>query len=136
MLNSPYVGGYSLVTVRIVFLFLMIRRPARSTRTDTLFPSTTPCRSPRSKRSSGLRRGKALDPAFIACVSGARRRPGGESSMRVLLNGSSGWLGRTLDPLLGENGNKVTGLDVVPGAHTDVIGTVADRALVDRTRFV
>jgi len=53
--------------------------------------------------------------------------------MRVLLTGSSGWLGRTLAPLLGENGHKVTGLDVVPGAHTDVIGTVADRALVERT---
>src|SRR3546814_15315304 len=53
--------------------------------------------------------------------------------MRVLLTGSSGWLGRTLAPLLGENGHKVTGLDVVPGAHTDVIDTVADRALVERT---
>jgi len=53
--------------------------------------------------------------------------------MRVLLTGSSGWLGRTLAPLLTENGHQVTGLDVVPGAHTGVIGTVADRALVDRT---
>src|SRR3546814_6339948 len=53
--------------------------------------------------------------------------------MRVLLTGSSGWLGRTLAPLLGENGHKVTGLDVVLGTHTDVIDTVADRALVERT---
>src|SRR3546814_6102055 len=30
-----------------VFLFLMIRRPPRSTRTDTLFPYTTLFRSPR-----------------------------------------------------------------------------------------
>src|SRR3546814_17804685 len=29
-----------------VFFFLMIRRPPRSTRTDTLFPYTTLCRSP------------------------------------------------------------------------------------------
>lgn len=53
--------------------------------------------------------------------------------MRVLLTGSSGWLGRYLAPLLAENGHSVTGLDVVPGAHTGVIGSVADRALVERT---
>ena len=52
--------------------------------------------------------------------------------MRVLLTGSSGWLGRTLAPLLVEHGHRITGLDVVPGAHTDVIGTVADRALIER----
>src|SRR3546814_2914332 len=34
------------------FFFLMIRRPPRSTRTDTLFPYTTLFRSPASTRSS------------------------------------------------------------------------------------
>lgn len=53
--------------------------------------------------------------------------------MRVLLTGSSGWLGRYLAPLLVQNDHDVTGLDVVPGTHTQVIGTVADRALIDRT---
>jgi len=53
--------------------------------------------------------------------------------MRVLLTGSSGWLGRTLAPLLTRAGHEVTGLDVVPGADTQVLGTVADRALIDRT---
>lgn len=53
--------------------------------------------------------------------------------MRVLLTGSSGWLGRFLAPRLRVAGHMVTGLDVVPGADTDLVGTVADRALIDRT---
>ena len=52
--------------------------------------------------------------------------------MRVLLTGSSGWLGRFLAPMLRGAGHEVTGLDVAPGADTDVVGTVADRARVDR----
>jgi nucleoside-diphosphate-sugar epimerase len=52
--------------------------------------------------------------------------------MRVLLTGSSGWLGRFLAPRLRAAGHVVTGLDVAPGIDTDVIGTVADRALIDR----
>jgi nucleoside-diphosphate-sugar epimerase len=52
--------------------------------------------------------------------------------MRVLLTGSSGWLGRYLAPRLRAVGHEVTGLDVAPGTDTDVIGTVADRALIDR----
>lgn len=53
--------------------------------------------------------------------------------MRVLLTGSAGWLGRHLAPLLSDNGHAVTGLDIVPSVHTQVIGSVADRALIDRT---
>ena len=52
--------------------------------------------------------------------------------MRVLLTGASGWLGRFLAPRLRAAGHQVTGLDVAPGADTDVIGSVADRALIDR----
>jgi UDP-glucose 4-epimerase len=50
--------------------------------------------------------------------------------MRVLLTGSSGWLGRTLGPALRAAGHAVFGLDVVPSAETAVVGSVADRALV------
>jgi UDP-glucose 4-epimerase len=52
---------------------------------------------------------------------------------RILLTGSSGWLGRFLAPMLRAEGHEVIGLDVAPGADTDVIGSVADRALVERT---
>lgn len=52
--------------------------------------------------------------------------------MRILLTGSSGWLGRFLAPRLRLDGHEVTGLDVAPGAETAIIGSVADRSLVDR----
>src|SRR3546814_4483414 len=41
---------YFFASLSSSFFFLMIRRPPRSTRTDTLFPYTTLFRSPRSDR--------------------------------------------------------------------------------------
>jgi nucleoside-diphosphate-sugar epimerase len=52
--------------------------------------------------------------------------------MRVLLTGSSGWLGRFLAPRLRAAGHVVTGLDVAPGPDTQVVGSVAGRAVVER----
>ena len=52
--------------------------------------------------------------------------------MRVLLTGSAGWLGRFLAPLLRAEGHDVLGLDTAVGADTQVVGSVAERSLVDR----
>src|SRR3546814_9671585 len=52
-----------------LFFFLMIRRPPRSTRTDTLFPYTTLFRSGRTPAEDALRQGTARDDARD------RRRP-------------------------------------------------------------
>ena len=52
--------------------------------------------------------------------------------MKLLVTGSSGWLGRHLVPLLRRQGHIVTGLDVAPDPWTDITGTVADRATVGR----
>lgn len=52
--------------------------------------------------------------------------------MRILLTGTSGWLGRYLAPSLRRAGHQVVGLDIAPGPDTDIVGSVADRALVDR----
>jgi nucleoside-diphosphate-sugar epimerase len=60
------------------------------------------------------------------------RGVGYQKRMRILLTGSSGWLGRFLGPRLRAEGHDVFGLDVAPGAETTLLGSVADRALIDR----
>ncbi|WP_300392177.1 NAD(P)-dependent oxidoreductase [Henriciella sp.] len=52
--------------------------------------------------------------------------------MRLLLTGSTGWLGRHLAPMLAAEGHEVVGLDVAPGPFTHEIGTVANRTFVDQ----
>lgn len=50
--------------------------------------------------------------------------------MNILVTGSSGWLGQHLVPRLKRGGHRVIGLDPVPGSHTDIVGSVADRPAV------
>ena len=52
--------------------------------------------------------------------------------MRILLTGSSGWLGRYLAPRLRTLGHVVIGLDVAPGRDTQILGSVADKGLIER----
>ncbi len=52
--------------------------------------------------------------------------------MQILLTGSSGWLGQTLAPRLERAGHNVIGLDIKPGPFTSIVGSVADRQLIDR----
>src|SRR5262245_15175339 len=53
--------------------------------------------------------------------------------MRILVTGSSGWLGRFLVPRLGRDGHEVIGLDPSPAETTRVVGSVADADLVRAT---
>src|SRR3546814_13703368 len=49
----------------LVFFFLMIRRPPRSTRTDTLFPYTTLFRSPMSDKDGKISNWRGRGEIFL-----------------------------------------------------------------------
>jgi UDP-glucose 4-epimerase len=50
--------------------------------------------------------------------------------MRILVTGSSGHLGEALVRVLRAEGREVAGLDVLESPYTDIVGSVADRAVV------
>lgn len=53
--------------------------------------------------------------------------------MRIVITGSSGHLGEALVRGLRSDGHEVVGLDLLASPFTDVVGSVADRALVRET---
>lgn len=53
--------------------------------------------------------------------------------MRILMTGSSGWLGRTLIPRLRRARHEVIGIDPIPSPMTRVVGSAADRELIRTT---
>jgi len=52
--------------------------------------------------------------------------------MRILVTGSSGWLGQALVPRLRRDGHHIVGLDPVPAATTDIVGSITERETVRR----
>jgi UDP-glucose 4-epimerase len=52
--------------------------------------------------------------------------------MKILVTGSAGHLGEALMRTLPSHGHEALGLDIVPSPFTQVVGSIADRAVVDR----
>src|SRR3546814_12983556 len=69
----------------VLFFFLMIRRPPRSTRTDTLFPYTTLFRSVSARRSSAVRDRRR--PAGAGLGAAVADFAAGASAAGVVANG-------------------------------------------------
>src|SRR3546814_14857202 len=62
----------------LVFFFLMLRRPPRSTRTDTLFPYTTLFRSHRDRTDPEYGRGEGAADRECGAVAAVTQRAGAE----------------------------------------------------------
>src|SRR3546814_2172496 len=80
----------------------MLRRPPRSTRTDTLFPYTTLFRSPRA----GSPRARSLRPTLSPRTPNTRRHKGEDMALSDFLNRKrpplDGGTGEGVSPLSGD----------------------------------
>src|SRR3954464_9204020 len=52
--------------------------------------------------------------------------------MKILLTGSPGHLGEALMRMLPALGHEALGIDITRSAHTEVVGSITDRAVVER----
>src|SRR3546814_17448917 len=85
-----------------VFLFLMIRRPPRSTRTDSLFPYTTLFRSPERKWQISIVIQRRVADAILQCDETAADRAPALNEHLLIVAVVSGkakcvWMYRRLD---------------------------------------
>src|SRR3546814_8404237 len=101
----------------------MIRRPPRSTRTDTLFPYTTLFRSTRFSPRTALDMLRQV-PGFTIEEQDQARRGLGQATGNVLINGQrfsgkSNDVGTELGRISAANGTRI---DIVDGATLDVPG--------------
>src|SRR3546814_13138202 len=82
---------YALIWNNMIFFFLMIRRPPRSTRTDTLFPYTTLFRSARDRtRGDAIREREPWDHPDVCGVRCQTRFPDGDPAFNQALGEFSG----------------------------------------------
>src|SRR3546814_11976310 len=116
----------------LVFFFLMIRRPPRSTRTDTLFPYTTLFRSvaietQRCVAESGVHEGAVMRRGRIGMDIGPEMRAG---DAHALNRGCAARLERA-DPL-GESERK----SVVSGKRLSVRVDLGGRRLIKKKTII
>src|SRR3546814_18841291 len=93
---------YIYVVLSSVFFFVMIRRPPRSTRTDTLFPYTTLFRSHRRAAAPSRQQRRTAPPATRAQrlsdpsdVKSPRRNPRAFSMLHLYCSALTGTTGST-----------------------------------------
>src|SRR3546814_6191847 len=107
---------YSSATESLLF-FLMIRRPPRSTRTDTLFPYTTLFRSPLAPPSAAAPLPPPHGFATGRSVRSADRRIGGEPHIQIIIERLHQLLELMLEEVVGARNLVVMDRDALLGAQ-------------------
>src|SRR3546814_13556645 len=117
---------------RFILFLLMIRRPPRSTRTDTLCPYTTPFRSPCSHepRPHGARRPDRRRRADVGSVLQGGGRIGAERPAQPVLHTSQPPAGEVRDmEKLHDHLRSEGHADLTAGTPARPVTTVSGRAL-------